>query len=79
MTAVTEVWCDVPLEVARARFAARAAGRHLVHRESSGTHDGDWDGWAVGAEPLGLGTVLRVDTTRPVDVPALAALLGSTP
>ncbi|MGW8976356.1 AAA family ATPase [Streptomyces platensis] len=79
VTAVTEVWCDVPLEVARARFAARAAGRHPVHRESSGTHGGDWDVWAVGAEPLGLGTVHRVDTTRPVDVPALAALLGAAP
>ncbi|MEU9482692.1 AAA family ATPase [Streptomyces decoyicus] len=77
--AVSEVWCDVPLEVARARFAARAAGRHPVHRESAGTCDGDWELWARGAEPLGIGVVHRVDTTRPVDVPALAALLGDVP
>ena len=70
-----EVWCEVPLAVARSRFAARHADRHFVHRESSGVSDGDWEVWAREAEPLGLGTVHRVDTSRPVDVPALAAAI----
>ncbi|WP_329425646.1 hypothetical protein OG339_35700 [Streptosporangium sp. NBC_01495] len=32
----------------------------------------------AGAEPLGLGTVHHVDTTKPVDVPALAGLITAT-
>ncbi|WP_329126766.1 AAA family ATPase [Streptomyces caniferus] len=78
VTTVSEVWCEVPLEVARSRFAARAAGRHPVHGERTGASDGEWELWARGAEPLGLGAVHRVDTTKPVDVPALAALLAAT-
>nr|WP_256177635.1 hypothetical protein [Kitasatospora aureofaciens] len=72
---VREVWCDVPPEVARSRFAARMAQRHPVHPERVGGLGGDWELWSRGAEPLALGTVHRVDTTRPVDVPALAASL----
>jgi hypothetical protein len=72
---VCEVWCEVPLAVARSRFAARQAGRHVVHADSSGVDDGDWEVWARQAEPLGLGPVHRVDTGRPVDVPALAAAI----
>ncbi|MCU7826102.1 ATP-binding protein [Kitasatospora sp. DSM 101779] len=70
---VREVWCEVPLEVARRRFAGRTAERHPVHPESPGGFGGDWPLWSRGAEPLGLGIVHRVDTTGPVDVPALAA------
>ncbi|WP_045304835.1 AAA family ATPase [Saccharothrix sp. ST-888] len=76
VTEVHEVWCEVPLELARRRFAERSADRHAIHPERSGL-DGDWELWARGAEPLGLGTVRRVDTSGPVDVPALAALLRS--
>jgi predicted kinase len=73
---VCEVWCEVPLAVARSRFAARQAGRHVVHADSSGVDDdGDWAVWAGQAEPLGLGSVHRADTGRPVDVPALAAAI----
>ncbi|MGC5165638.1 AAA family ATPase [Luteimicrobium sp. DT211] len=73
---VCEVWCEVPLAVARRRFDGRASDRHPVHTERA-TGDGDWELWARGAEPLGLGPVYRVDTTRPVDVTALAASLGA--
>jgi predicted kinase len=72
---VCEVWCEVPVAVARSRFAARQAGRHVVHADSSGVSDGDWEVWVQQAEPLGLGPVHRVDTGRPVDVPALAAAI----
>ncbi|HEX6682775.1 MAG TPA: hypothetical protein VF062_08270 [Candidatus Limnocylindrales bacterium] len=36
----------------------------------------DWDTWAVTAEPLALTPVIRVDTTTPVDLPALARSLS---
>ncbi len=76
VTDVCEVWCEVPLAVARSRFAARHADRHFVHAESSGVSDGDWEVWAREAEPLGFGAVHRVDTSRPVDVPALVAAIA---
>ncbi|MEV7011930.1 AAA family ATPase [Streptosporangium sp. NPDC051022] len=74
---VREVWCEVPVQVARDRFTARLADRHTVHAESNGTSDGAWRRWAQDAEPLALGTVHRVNTTRPVDVTALALLIGA--
>lgn len=72
-----EIWCDVPVEVARQRVVDRWP-RHPVH---VGEPHGDdrWADWAAAAEPLALGPVYRVDTTKPVDVPALAAwIVGST-
>ena len=66
-----EIWCDVPLSVARQRFESRALGRHWIHSESSGSTDADWEMWEREAEPLGLGTVHRVDTTQPVDIQSL--------
>jgi hypothetical protein len=47
------------------------AGVFWIHVESSGSTDADWAMWSQVAEPLGLGTVHRVDTTRPVDVRTL--------
>ncbi|MBB4919021.1 AAA family ATPase [Streptosporangium saharense] len=76
---VREVWCEVPVRVARDRFAARLTDRHAVHADSGGSSDEDWRRWARDAEPLSLGTVYRVDTTRPVDVAALAVLIGAGP
>ncbi|MCX4755930.1 AAA family ATPase [Kitasatospora purpeofusca] len=73
---VREVWCEVPLNVARRRFAERMAERHPVHPERLGGFGGDWELWSRSGEPLGLGIVHRVDTTGPVDVPALAAALS---
>ncbi|MFC3986641.1 AAA family ATPase [Streptosporangium jomthongense] len=71
-----EVWCEVPVRVARDRFTARLTDRHAVHAGSNGTRDDDWQRWASQAEPLALGSrVYRVDATRPVDVTALAVLI----
>jgi len=64
-----EIWCDVPAEVARARYVARR--RHTVHADTERLAT-RWDAWASGAEPLGLGPVIRADTARPVDVAVLA-------
>ena len=63
-----ESWCGVPLSVARQRFESRALDRHWIHSESSGSTDADWEMWGRKAEPLGLGTVHRVDTTQPVNI-----------
>jgi predicted kinase len=70
-----EVWCEVPLELARRRFEERMARRHPIHPERADGYGGDWQLWSSNAEPLGLGIVHRVDTSQPVDVPALAASL----
>jgi glucokinase len=70
-----EVWCDVPVSVARSRFEARAPRRHPIHGQQHGLAD-DWDRRASLARPLALGPVIHVDTTGPVDVGALAAEIG---
>ncbi|WP_328540258.1 AAA family ATPase [Streptomyces sp. NBC_00344] len=72
---VCEVWCEVPPAVARDRFAARSPSRHAVHHEGPEGFGGDWEFWSLGAEPLGLGSVHRVDTTQPVDIAGLATAL----
>jgi predicted kinase len=62
---VVEIWCDLPIDLARRRFEARV--RHAVHRDP-----GSWAEWAAQAGPLDVGLTLRVRTDRPVDVAALA-------
>ncbi len=69
-TGTVEVWCDVPAEVARARYVARR--RPSVHADTERLAT-EWAGWAAAAAPLALGPVIRVDTARPVD----AAVLGA--
>lgn len=70
--ALQEVWCDVPIDLARGRYAARIPLRHPIHLDERSDLPTSWAAWAKVAEPTGLGTVHRVDTTAPVDVPALA-------
>ena len=68
-----EVWCDVPLEIARRRFEERHP-RHPIHGELPA--DTEWQRWRDIGQPLGLGPTLRVDTTHPVDTDALAAAIN---
>jgi hypothetical protein len=80
--AVPEVWCDVPVDVARARFAERAAeaGRHPVHAWPL-EDDTYWSRIADAATPLGLGPGFTVDTTRPLsdqDIGRLALSVRAT-
>lgn len=70
---VHEVWCALPVEQARTRFETRRRD-HPVHRV---VPEEDWGRWAPLAQPLGLGHVHRLDTTRPVDVAALSARISS--
>ncbi|MFE2542771.1 hypothetical protein [Actinacidiphila glaucinigra] len=67
-----EVWCAVPPDAARRRFLERAAARHPVHTEGARFR-------TEMAEPLGLGSVHRVDATRPVDVGQLALRIAGGP
>ncbi|MFG2305182.1 hypothetical protein [Actinacidiphila glaucinigra] len=76
---VHEVWCSVPPDTARRRFRERAAARHPVHTEGARFPEEEWRFWTEMAEPLGLGSVHRVDTTRPVDVVQLALRIAGGP
>lgn len=64
-----EVWCDVPAEVARARYTSRR--RAALYQDEQHLAD-DWTAWAGQAEPLGLTPTVVIDTTRPVDCADLA-------
>lgn len=66
---LVEVRCVVPLEVARERYLSRAAGRHPGHLDLART---ERELWGAPVEPLGLGPLVEVDTSAPVDVPAVA-------
>jgi predicted kinase len=69
---LVEVFCRCPADEVERRFASRAPTRHpghvdhLLAPEIKAT-------LAHGAGPLDLGPVLEVDTTRPVEVAAVAA------
>jgi hypothetical protein len=66
-----EVHCQCPLEECWRRYTTRAASRHAVHLD---VHPGRRpEDFGRSARPLGVGPLLVVDTTRPVDIAALAA------
>jgi predicted kinase len=58
-----EIWCTVPPGLARARFEARHP-RHPIH--GALPDDAEWARRIGDAEPLGLGPLLRVDTSGPL-------------
>jgi len=64
---LVEVHCACPAEVAAARYNARAT--HPVHviKTLPVSAMAEYD------RPVGLGDLVTVDTTRPVDVAAVAA------
>ncbi|WP_084532005.1 AAA family ATPase [Nocardia miyunensis] len=70
-----EIWCDVPAEVARARYETRS--RPALYRDRERLTR-DWDTWVRNAEPLGLSTTLPVDTSAPVDCSLLAERIRSS-
>jgi predicted kinase len=69
--AQVEVYCACPPELAVARYNARP--RHPVHVQTNITPDylTEFD------RPVGIGALVTVDTTIPVDVAALAAEVRS--
>jgi predicted kinase len=60
---VIEVWCDVPVRIARARYEAR---------RRAGDAPDAWTDWVARGEPLGIVPTLHVNTERPVDVERVA-------
>lgn len=68
-----EVHCTVPLDVARARYRARAGRRHPGHLDDARS---DESLWGESSRPPGLGPVVTVDTSGPVDIPRLAATVA---
>ncbi len=68
---LVEVHCACPPELAVARYNARP--RHLVHVQTNITPDylAEFD------RPVGIGALVTVDTTAPVDVPAVAVQVRS--
>jgi predicted kinase len=65
-----EVWCEVPVEVARSRFEGRPP-RHPIH--GGLLDDEEWVIWRQTGVPLGIGAVLVVDSTGFVDLESVAA------
>jgi predicted kinase len=70
--AVVEVRTALSRERARERYLARAGGRHAGHLDLERTEE---ELWGRPVEPLGVGPLVEVDTSGPVDLPALAARL----
>jgi predicted kinase len=70
---VAEVNCVCSPELAARRFAERAATAHPVHVRTSLSPEqlAEYDC------PMGIGEVITVDTTRPVDVAEVAAAVRS--
>jgi predicted kinase len=70
---IVEVFCDVPPETAQRRYVARTGTRHAVHFDAE--QGGNLQGW-IERHPQtvdGGWPVIRVDTSQPVDIDALAA------
>lgn len=61
-----EVWCETPLSLLRERFAQRWSSSHAIHGVAP--DDDEWAQMIEHAEPLGLGPVLRVDTSDAIDI-----------
>jgi predicted kinase len=79
---VLEVLCECPPELARRRFTERIerGERHPGHNDpaSADLPTPDWAERISAPLQLGLGPLLRVDTTKPVDVAAVASWVRAT-
>jgi predicted kinase len=70
---LAEVHCILPRSLARSRYLARAAQRHAGHLDAARS---DTELWGEPSRPPGLGPVVPVDTSGPVDTTRLAATLA---
>ncbi len=73
---LVEVHCVCPLQECLRRYAERAPSRHVVHVDRDAKRAAA-EGFERAARPLRLGPVIEVDTTRPVDIQALAERVRS--
>jgi predicted kinase len=67
---VIEVRCRCPRGVVEARYAARSKTRHAGHLDDQRSADELWNEHHL--QPLGLGALIEVDTSQPVDVAEVA-------
>ena len=67
---LVEVRCTVIRELARARYPARAAARHPGHLDLARS---EHELWGQPVPPLGVGPLIEVDTSGPVDVPTVTS------
>ena len=75
-TVPVEVHCVCPLAECRRRYAERAPSRHAVHVDRDPARSA-LASFERSARPLALGPVVEVDTSRPVDIGALAVRVRS--
>jgi len=71
-TTPVEVHCLCPIDECMRRYSERGSARHAVHVDSHQLRM-TAEEFEKSARPLGLGPVIAVDTTRPVDIRALAS------
>lgn len=69
---LAEVHCVLPRSLARSCYLARAAHRHEGHLDTARSDAGLW---GEPSRPPGLGPVVTVDTSGPVDTARLVAAL----
>jgi predicted kinase len=65
---IVELRCECPLALAQTRYRARAA----LDRPAQRTRELEPERAALYGVPLGVGTLIRVDTARPVDLDAVS-------
>ncbi len=70
---IAEIWCSAPPRIIGDRYAARTANRLPGHPGAD--YVPELIALAARAEPLRAGSVIDVDTTRTVDIAALAGAL----
>jgi glucokinase len=76
ITHITEIWCHAPPDVIGARYAARSHTRHTGHPGTD--YVPELIALATRATPTGLAQAIAVDTTLPLDVPALLRRMPGT-
>jgi glucokinase len=72
---VVEVWCHAPAEIIGERYRARLGERHAGHLGEA--YVPELIELAGRARPLGSFPLFEVDTTSPLDLPALSAWLDA--
>lgn len=65
ITTVLEIFCEVPIHLARRRVEHRRP-RHPIH--GALPSDQEWEHWRQTFKPLEIGDTLRLDTTGPIDI-----------
>jgi predicted kinase len=67
---LVEIRCSCPRKIVEARYRARSSTRHAGHLDAQRPPDELWNEHHL--QPLGLGPVIRVDTSAKVDIASLA-------